>query len=501
MKYHFQNKSIIYRRLRKPLLHLPVCFVCCLLWSCAPRGVEVNPPIKLPEKFSIEGNANLPDKWWLAFNDAKLNTLIQEALRGNFSLRTAWARLEQARAVAAKSGSPLLPSVEGSAGVSRTVQKFAGFPRFYSTEYSLGISASYELDLWGRVRSAYDAARLDAYATQQDLQTAAITLSAEVARAWYRLIEQRKQLRLLDEQLQTNEKYLDIITAKFRKGQASATDVLQQRQLVESTKAERFLVEASIKVLESQLAVLTGQNPVNFSLEVPETLPELPPLPQPGLPAELIRRRPDVRAAELRLQAADRRVREAIANQFPKLGLTISAETTDEQIRNLFDNWLASIAANLVAPLFDAGQRRAEVKRTKAVVSERLNSYGQVVLTALKEVEDALQQESKQAQYVWSLKRQMETSDKATRQTLLNYTKGAVDFTRYLTTLLSHQQLQRKYLTARRDRILYRIDLYRALAGGWELPPPPRAKLTSKLQSVKNSSPTPKSNTTSLKRD
>ncbi|MCD6287336.1 MAG: TolC family protein, partial [Anaerolineae bacterium] len=122
-------------------------------------------------------------------------------------------------------------------------------------------------------------------------------------------------------------------------------------------------------------------------------------------------------------------------------------------------------------------------------VSEQLNSYGQVVLTALKDTEDALARESKQAEYVASLKRQLDSSAKATAQTLDNYTKGATDFTRYLTTLLSHQQLQRNYVTARRNLILYRIDLYRALAGGWELSRPPRAKVSERLQAVRSPFP------------
>ena len=254
---------------------------------------------------------------------------------------------------------------------------------------------------------------------------------------------------------------------------------------------ERFLQELmrGTKVLEHQLAILLGRAPGDLSLEYPETLPVLPPLPQAGLSLELVRRRPDVRAAELRVQAADRRVGAAIADCFPRLGLTVGAETSAEQVRDLFDNWLANIAANLAGPLFDAGLRQAEVERTRAVVSEQLNSYGQVVLTALKEVEDALVQESKQAEYVASLERQLDSSAKAAAQTLENYTKGTMDFTRYLTTLLSHQQLQRKYIMAKRDLILYRIDLYRALAGSWELPRPPRAKVSGKLQAVRGPFP------------
>ena len=459
------------------LLYFALFFALAALPSCTPRMEYVQSPADLPGTFSSTGAEDVPDRWWTALGDSQLNRLVDQALMDNFSLRSAWDRLEQARAVAAKSASPLWPSADGSAGLSRTVRKSAGAPRLYSTEYSLGLTISYEVDLWGRVRSSHEAARLDVEATRQDLHSAAITLVAELAETWNKLIEQRGQLRLLDNQIKTNEDYLQIITLKFRRGQTSATDVLQQRQLVESTRGERVLVESSINVLDSQLSILLGQSPGKPTGNVPAKLPSLPPLPRTGLPAELVRRRPDVQAAELRVQAADRRLYTAIAEQFPKLDLTVATETTAERIRDLFDNWMASLAANLVAPIFDAGQRRAEVSRSRSVVSEQLNDYAQVVLNCLKEVEDALSKEAKQARYTDSLGRQLRLAEQSTAQTLANYTKGTMDFTRYLTTLLSYQRLQRTHLQAQKDLVLLRIGLYRALAGSWTLSAPPEASI------------------------
>ena len=359
----------------------------CLLWlaallslaalpSCTYRSAAVQPPVAVPGQFSSEGEAVLPDRWWTAFSDEDLDSLVDRALRYNFSLRVAWDRLDQAMAVAARSGASLKPSLEGSAGASRTVARSPVTGRDYTTSYSLGLLAAYEVDLWGRVRAGRDAALLDALATNEDLHAAAMTLSAEVTGTWYTLVEQRGHLRLLDEQIETNEKYLDIVTLKFRRGQVSATDVLQQRQLVESARGERILVESRAEVLEHQLAVLLGQAPGSVLITVRGELPELPPLPHAGVPAQWIRRRPDVRAAELRVQAADRRVAAAVADRFPRLSLSVRAETSAERIHDLFDNWLAGLAANVVAPLFDGGLRRAEIERTRAAVSEQLDSYG-----------------------------------------------------------------------------------------------------------------------------
>ena len=444
-----------------------------VLTSCtAGRSTEVVCPVDLPSRFSAEGQADMPEQWWTAFGDGQLDELVAEALRGNFSLASVWDRLAQAQAVAVQRGAALWPSVDGSAGYWRGVTKSAGADRTYRTEYSLGLSAGYEVDLWGRVRSRQDAARLDSAASEQDLHAAALTLTGQVAQVWFQLIEQGGQLGLLDEQIKTNQKYLEVITYRFRRGQVSATDVLQQRQLVESTRGERVLVEANIAALRHQLAVLLGRVPGGEQIEVAEKLPSMPALPSTGVPADWLTRRPDVRAAELSVQAADRRVAEALADQLPRLGLTITAETTAEQVRDLFDNWMANLLANLVAPLFDAGHRRAEVDRTRAVLAERVNTYGQTVLTAIMEVEDALSGEGKQAEYLESLSDQLELARLSAEQTRENYTKGTVDFTRYLTALLSYQSLQRLHLAAQRDAVLYRIDLYRALAGSCRLPRP-----------------------------
>jgi outer membrane protein, multidrug efflux system len=452
--------------------------------SCAPEAAMVTPPVAVPETFSTSGNTPAPQRWWQAFGDPNLNATVEQALADNLDLRVAWDRLDQAWATARQSGASLWPTLDGTASASETTTKVAGVNRRSTSAYRLGVVASYEVDLWGRVRAGVDAARLDVLAGSADLHASAMTVSAEVTGVWYELVTQEGQLRLLDEQVKTNEQYLEVITLKFRRGQGSATDVLQQRQLLESTRGNRILVASAIKVLEHQLAVLLGQAPGSMLVALPETLPPLPPLPETGLTTAWLRNRPDVRAAFVRVQAADRRVAAAIADQYPRLSLSVTAETSAEEVRDLFDNWLATLAANLAAPLFDAGRRQAEVDRTRAVTSERLNAYGQAVLTGLREVEDALAQEARQQQYVGSLKAQLDLSRKSTDQTRENYTKGATDFVRYLTTLLGHQRLERTHLAAEQDLVQFRINLYRALGGGWALPVPPRATVERRREAV-----------------
>jgi len=457
----------------KPLALMAMCGTCMVLVAaCVSSPGVVSPPFDVPAAFSASGTTALPDSWWTVLGDERLDAMVEEALSGNFTLRAAWDRLDQMWALAARSAADLRPTVDGSVGVSRSTSETSDTDRSSETAYSLGLSASYEVDLWGRLRASRDAARFGALATAEDLAATAMTLSAEIANTWYQLVEAHGQLRLIDEQLKTNTDYLDIITVRFRRGQASATDVLQQRQLIEATRGNRIQAEATVGVLEHALAVLLGRTPGDAAFPTSSALPAVPALPETGLPAVWLQRRPDLRAAALRVQSADRELAAAIAERLPKLALSLSADSSAEALQDLFDNWLASLAANLTAPLFDGGSRRAEVERTRAAASEALNDYGQTLLSALQDVEDALALERAQADYLATLETELELSASATEQTRERYIRTGADFTRYLTTLISHQSLQRTYLASQRQRLGYRIDLYRALGGSWPLSRP-----------------------------
>jgi len=228
-------------------------------------------------------------------------------------------------------------------------------------------------------------------------------------------------------------------------------------------------------VLEHLLAILTGRAPGGLALPARAALQAPPPLPSTGLPSALIQRRPDVRSAYIAVGAANSRLAVAIAEQYPRIDLSASLSTVATAPGDLFSRWLASLAGQIVGPLIDSGRRAAEVERNRAVVSERLNAYEDAVLTALGEVEDALARERRQRDKVASLERQVALADQVIERLRNRYTQGATDYIDVLTALASQQSAARQLLTARRALIGFRIELARALAGGWELsPPPPR---------------------------
>jgi len=421
---------------------LLVAMTAILISGCSSAIHDIEAPLDVPAQFSESGSSPLPDRWWLSFDDPVLDGLIDQALANNFSLKTAWDRLNQAEALARKAGADLYPAVDAEAGASWTRSREAGQTN-NSNRYTLGLSASYEVDLWGRIRSSRDAAALDAQASAEELRSAALTLSAQVAGTWYQLVEQYGQLDILSEQIDTNKQVLDLVTVQFRTGKVGIADMLQQEQLVESNRGERAKVMAQVKVLEHQLAILLGYSPQQPVAPRVAEFSVLPSMPETGLPAELIRRRPDILSAYYSVQAADRNLATSIANRFPRLSLTAGVDTSGGDTSDLFDNWLATLAANLVAPVIDGGERKAEVDRTRAVASEALHTYGQTILEALGEVEDALAQEQRQYDFIASLDTQLTLAGQVIERLRDRYIQGTVDYQRVLDALISQQELER----------------------------------------------------------
>jgi NodT family efflux transporter outer membrane factor (OMF) lipoprotein len=342
-------------------------------------------------------------------------------------------------------------------------------PEFEDTEQlRLGLTATYEVDLWGRIRSGIEAERYRSRATYADYRTAALSLSAEVVRTWYQLTEARNQLDLVEEQIETNETVLSLLKSRFGSGQIRSVDILRQRQLTESTREQRIVAESRIRVLEHQLAVLLGRPPREKINYIQTQLPELPPLPATGLPVELVRRRPDVQRAYSLLRAADRDLAVAISNKYPRLSLTGSVSTASDNASNLFDDWARSFAGNLLAPIFYGGELSAEVDRTEAITKQRLYEYGQTVLISFQEVEDALILEKKQIERINSLEEQIGLARQTLQQLRLEFFNGISNYLDVLTALISEQQLRRDLLAANLLLLEYRIALYRALAGGFE---------------------------------
>ncbi len=445
---------------------LPLAIACALGSGCV--GVAQRPIAQpqLPAQFSDTGTAAAPAAWWREFADAELDVLIEQALSDNLTLAATAARLRAAEASADAAGAGLVPSV--SARLSETREEGG------VSQQSASLSAAYEIDLWGRVRASRDAVALQAQATAQELQAARISLSASVASGWFALGSTGERLRLIGDERALYERILRLVESRYRNGQAQVSDVLRQRQLVESTRSLEASVAADLGTQRHALEELLAQPAGSSTLQgdVPMALPNLP---KTGLPADLVSRRPDVQQRWLQLQSADRGLAAAIANRFPQLDLSATASTSDMGAARLFDDWIGSLVGSLFAPLIDGGARRAEVARNRAVLEQRIAEYRSAVLIAFREVQDALVRDTQQQIRVTSLIEQLRLSDQVVDRLERQLRNGSDSYLSLLDAQLTNSSLKREVVSARQLHAEQRISLFRSLAG--PLPDAPRLSL------------------------
>lgn len=440
----------------------------CSPFRPAPRdGMTLGVPMQY-SLYSAEPRE--PGRWWEKFNNAELNRLVEEGLQANFDIRTAWARLRQLRATAVKSRADLFPKLDGVGSYKNSRSGndgTEGTKGSTSTDtHKLGLSASYEIDLWGKIEAESASGELDYLSSREDVNTAAMTVASEVVTHWLNIQLQRKKKAILKKQLKTNETYLELIELRFRNSLATALDVYQQRENVARTRSLIPPVESQEQLLLNELAFLLGR-PAGTVEVATADYPELPLMPGLGIPLDLLASRPDVRAAGLELQSADWAVTAARADRLPSFNLTGEAAFTSAQLANIFSGWMTALAASVTGPIFDGYYRKAEVERTRAVVDEKLLTYKETVYNAFKEVQDSLIQEKWQHEYISARKNQLEAARINLDEAGSRYLQGLEDYLPVLSALVSVQDLEISIAADEADLLGYRVSLYRALGGSW----------------------------------
>ncbi len=324
-------------------------------------------------------------EWWRAFGDPGLDALMDQLGERNFSLAVAEANYRQEEAIARQTRSALFPSVSATADATRSSSGRAA-PRNISTAQ---VGASWELDLWGRVRRSVEAGYANAEASAADLASTRLSLQAELATDWFALRITDQQIALYDDSVKAYERSLEVTRNRYTSGIVTRADVAQAETQVLSTRTQ--LIDAGIQraQLESAIAILVGRPPSELSVETSDFVPALPPVP-PAVPATLLERRPDVAAAERRVASANAQIGIAEAAYFPTVSL--SAGGGYQGTSDLFSaaNRFWSIGPAAALTLFDAGARRAVTDSAIAGYDANVASYRQTVLDALKEVEDNL---------------------------------------------------------------------------------------------------------------
>lgn len=451
-----------------------------LLTGCLLPQDKPDPALDIPD-FYTEGpksersaEAALPAlDWWRGFRSRELTALIEEARSANLDIAAAVARIVQADAQARIAGAPLLPNVDLDASGSRSRTSHSGSGGSESGSHSATLTASYEIDFWGKNRATLRAAEETAVASRYEREVVGLTTVASTANAYFQVLASQDRLRVARENLVSATRVLNLIKQRLSAGTASELDTAQQESLVNTQRAAIPPLEQTLKQNRNALAVLMARSPEHVSVRGGSLRGITVPRVTPGLPSELLGQRPDIRQAEAQLAAANANIANARAQFFPSVTLTGEGGYQSAILKTLFNpaSAIYTGAVSLTQPIFDGARLLGNLDLQKGRQDELLQNYRRTVISAFADVENALDairqttvREQLQREVVASSRRAFDISERRLRE-------GTVDLVTVLTTQQSLYQAEDALVQARLGRLQAIISLYQALGGGW-LPKP-----------------------------
>lgn len=436
--------------------------------------------VETPERWTMSAEVpigDLSDSWWHSFDDRQLNSLVELAFENNYDLIAAASRVDQAVAQAVIAGAELKPSVGAGLNGNRSKQNFVGLPipgaggvlSTTSTRYQLSLDTSWEIDLWGRLRAGSRAALADAEAVREEWQAARLSLSGQVSKLWFAILEAREQLQLAEQTAASFTRSAELVRARYERGVRPSIELRLALSNQYSAEALVSLRETQLENGVRQLETLLGRYPSARLLD------EHPPQPREaallaiplGLPADLISRRPDMRGLERRLAASDQRTFAARRARYPQISLTASGGSVSDQLEDLVDGDFSvwSLIGNIAAPLFQGGRLRANVTLNEAIGDELLAAYTGQALRAYAEVETALATEERLRLRAQQLEQTASQLSGAQRLAESRYASGVGDYLTVLESQTRALNAHSEWITTRRELRTNRVDLHLALGG------------------------------------
>jgi outer membrane protein, multidrug efflux system len=460
-------------------------FLCALVLAGCAVGPDYHGPppeapptqwkAQLPWKEGQPRDAEIKQNFWEVFDDPVLSALELQATTNSPDIRAAFERVEQARAVARITRADLFPGVSFDPNgnrtrysANRTVQPGSSVLGYTGNDYFLPLDLSYEIDLWGRVRRSFRAAREQAQGSAAAYQNLLLSLQADVAQTYFMIRSVDLDRTVVAQSVDLRQKNLTLVESLHRGGADSAVDLAEAQTELASAQADVFGLNLQRAQLENALAVLCGRNSSTFSLAETTRLYKPPEIPV-GLPADLLERRPDVAEAERSMAAASEGIGVAKAAFFPSIQLTASAGTESVDLKDVF-NWESrawSLGPNITLPIFEGGRIRADLQRARAAYEEAVAQYRSQVLVAFHEVEDGLiglrllkEQFDAQMRAVAGAKQVAELSR-------LRYKEGLAS---YFEVVINDRTMLENEITAyalNGQRMVTTVLLIKALGGGW----------------------------------
>lgn len=460
-----------------------------LLAGCAAVGPDYAPPevsASTGWTAELEGGLNAeqidPQRlahWWTTLNDPTLSSLMERAVSGNLDLKEARARVREARARREVSQADRFPTIEatGSASQNRSSEETGGGET--RELYAAGFDASWELDLFGGIRRSVEAAEAELQASEEDLRDVLVTLLAEVALNYIEVRSFQTRLSIAEANLDAQEETHNLTQWRFQAGLTTQLDVEQAKYNLEQTRSQIPTLETGLEQAGNRLAVLMGHQPgfLKEALAEPKAIPVGALEVAVGVPADVLRRRPDVRKAERQLAAQTAQVGVATADLYPKFSLIGSIGLEALSLGNLFSSAArtSAIGSNMGWTIFDRGRIRQNIEVQTALQEQALFQYEAAVLTALEEVENALVAYADEQVRRQSLVEASQAANRAVDLAQKQYSSGLIDFQVVLDAQRSLLSLQDQLASSDAEVTSNLITLYKALGGGWTSLEPDKA--------------------------
>jgi NodT family efflux transporter outer membrane factor (OMF) lipoprotein len=483
-------------RYSSPLRSSLAALVVATLTACAVGPNYSRPELPVPDAYARETPAGraqtvvpLPDadaEFWRRFDDPMLDELVEATLVANHDLRIALSRFDQANALLREARFDHLPTVTANAGASNSRSSADQLPGLARADrdtdsYQASIIAGWELDVFGRIRRNVESQRADTAATAADLAAAQVAIVGDVVRGYVALRGLQERLRVARSNADNQRETLRIVQARLDAGRGTEFDTSRARAQLETTLSRIPAFEAAVEVTMHRLAVLTGQPPAALvtRLDTATPLPALPDAVDAGTPGELLRRRPDIGAAEQRLHSATARIGVATADLFPRftLGGLLGTQSFDTDALFERDSETRLVALGIDWSFLDVGRVRARMAASDAAASGALAQYEQTVLLALEETENALTRFGHARAEDAHLERAAVDSARAAELAHVRFDAGAVDLLDVLDSQRTQLQAQDAFADARVRSATALVDLYKSLAGGWPTREPRRERM------------------------
>ncbi|MBC7699249.1 efflux transporter outer membrane subunit [Aquabacterium sp.] len=466
---------------RLPVIATPWVFA-LLLGGCAVTRVDPPTPAPSPSQFKetalwqrapSSAVGKVPDEWWTLFNDPMLNELQSQLVIGNENLKSAVAQVASARAELGASRAAQLPTLSaglsGSRSDSGSQSSSASNQRGPQNSVSLSATAAWELDLWGRLSQATSGSEARYQASVADLASARLSAQATLAQTYLSMRAAEAQQALIERSIAGYQRSLDLTQARYQSGVAAQTDVLQAQTQLKTAQVQGLEAATQRAQLEHALAVLLGKAPSAFSIAVNAALPQAPEVPT-VLPATLLERRPDIAAAQQRVNAAYAQIGVADAAFFPALTLSATAGYRNTSLSNLLSapNLFWSIGPALAQTLLDGGARRSASDQARANADLATSSYRQTVLTAFQEVEDNLVLASQLRAEAQMQQEALQYAQRNLDITNEQYRVGTVSYLNVVTAQTSALSSERTLLDVRNRQLAAVNQLLKNIAGRWQ---------------------------------